>query len=366
VVPPSEAPLDLHIDTGVIVEKPVGGARRIDADGLLVAPGYVDLQINGGFGFDFTADPATIWQVGARLPELGVTTFLPTVISAPAEVPAAALDVLRGGAPDGYRGALPVGLHIEGPMISPDNCGTHPRRHLVPPSLERVEGWTREAGVAMVTLAPELPGALEVIARLAADGVVVSAGHSTATLQEAQAGFAAGITHGTHLLNAMPPLNHRSPGLAGALLASEQATAGVILDGIHVAPEMVRIVWNAMGPNRMIPVTDAMAGMGMPPGDYALGDLLVTVTDVDARNQEGGLAGSNLRMDQAVRNLVAFTGCSMEGAATAASLSPRRVLRLPPAGRGPGERADVVLLTEELDVVASVVAGEVAYGAGPG
>lgn len=354
---------DINLAGGVVVPDAPPGARTIAADGLLAAPGYVDLQINGGFGHDFTTDPGSIWDVGARLVELGVTTFLPTVISAPGDVPLAALEVLAAGPPPGYRGASAIGLHIEGPMISPENRGTHPRRHLVEPSLELVSGWTREAGVVMVTLAPELPGTAAVIQRLVGNGVVVSAGHSTANLAEARAGFEAGISHGTHLFNAMPPLHHQAPGLAGALLADRAATAGVILDGVHVAPEMVAVVWRVLGPDRMIPVTDAMAGMGMPPGDYPLGDVVVTVTRVDARNQDGGLAGSNLRMDQAVRNLVAFTGCSPAEAVHAAGTAARRVLRSSPAATNPGERADVVLLTPDLEVAATVVAGHVAYDA---
>lgn len=216
----------------------------------------------------------------------------------------------------------------------------------------------------MVTLAPELPGAIAVIESLVAWGVVVSAGHSAATLDQAEAGFAAGVTHGTHLFNAMAPPDHRAPGLAEALMMSQTATTGIILDGVHVAPDVVSTAWRAMGPNRMIPVTDAMAGLGVPPGDYPLGDVVVTVTGTDARNQQGGLAGSNLRMDRAVRNLMAFTGCSAADATYAAGNSARSVLGMSPVGTKPGERADLVVLTDDFEVAATVVGGEVVYVAG--
>jgi N-acetylglucosamine-6-phosphate deacetylase len=341
------------------------GATVIDATGLLLAPGFIDLQINGAFGHDFTADPATIWAVGAGLPRYGVTAFLPTVITSPLETVAAAQAVVGQGPPAGYRGAAALGLHLEGPFLNPAKRGAHNPAHLRLPDLAAVADWAPERGVRLVTLAPELPGALAVVQALVARGVVVSAGHSMATAEEAQAGFAAGITYGTHLFNAMPPLDHRAPGLPGALLADPARTTGLIVDGIHLHPATVALAWQAKGPARFNLVTDAMGALGMPPGQYRLGDWEVIVDGRSARLADGRLAGSVLSLDEAVRNLIAFTGCPLEAALAAVTTVPAAVLGLQ-GQRGqvaPGYAADLVLLTADLQVQATVIAGEVVYTA---
>jgi N-acetylglucosamine-6-phosphate deacetylase len=341
------------------------GAQVIDATGLLLAPGFIDLQINGAFGHDFTAHPATIWAVGADLPRYGVTAFLPTVITSPLETVAAAQAVLDQGPPAGYHGAAALGLHLEGPFLNPAKRGAHNPAHLRLPDRAAVADWTPERGVRLVTLAPELPGALPVVQTLIARGVVVSAGHSMATAEEAQAGFAAGITYGTHLFNAMPPLDHRAPGLPGALLADPARTTGLIVDGIHLHPATVAAAWQAKGPARFNLVTDAMGALGMPPGQYRLGDWEVIVDGRSARLADGRLAGSVLSLDEAVRNLITFTGCPLEAALASVTTVPAAVLGLQ-GERGqiaPGYAADLVLLTADLQVQATVIAGEVIYTA---
>ena len=190
-------------------------AQVIDATGLILAPGFIDLQINGAFGDDFTADPATIWRVAELLPRYGVTSFLPTIITSPPEKIAAGQKVVTEGRPDGFRGALPLGLHIEGPFLNPHKKGAHNPKYLRLPDVAAVKDWSPETGVSLVTLAPELPGALEVIVALSDRGVLVSEGHSMATYDQAEAGFDAGARYGTHLFNAMPALGHRDPGLPG-------------------------------------------------------------------------------------------------------------------------------------------------------
>jgi N-acetylglucosamine-6-phosphate deacetylase len=339
---------------------PPPGVQGMDTAGLTLAPGLIDLQINGGFGLDFTADPDSIWQVAARLPQHGVTAFLPTIISSPPEVAAQAQQVLAQGPPPGFAGALPLGLHLEGPFLNPAKRGAHNPAHLRLPDLRLVENWAPETGVRLVTLAPELPGALEVARALRKRGVVVSAGHSLATYEETVAGFEAGIAYGTHLFNAMPPLEHRAPGLAGALLADERPTFGLIADGIHVHPAVVALAWRAAGPRRLTLVTDAMAALGMPPGTYRLGDQQVRVGEASARLADGRLAGSVSSLDQAVRNLVAFTGCTPAEALATVTETPARLLGLSrERGRiAPGLRADFVLLDEGLQVKATVLGGE--------
>ncbi|HJR87693.1 MAG TPA: N-acetylglucosamine-6-phosphate deacetylase [Acidimicrobiia bacterium] len=288
--------------------------------------GFVDIQINGGFGHDFTGDPASIWLVGERLFEFGVEAFLPTIISSPPGTVEQALAVLAQGPPANYRGARPLGLHVEGPMLAPSRRGTHPEQYLRSPSLEVIEGWTAAEGVLMVTLAPELPGARSVVEALLSNGVVVALGHSAATYEEATAAFSWGITHVTHLFNAMPPLDHREPGPIGALFAQERVTAGLIVDGIHVHPATVAAAWRLLGPERLVLVTDAMAAAGLGDGTYSIGTVPVSVEGGRVVNAEGRLAGSSLVLDQAVRNLLAFTGCTESEAVAAATTNPLRVL----------------------------------------
>ena len=340
-------------------------AQVIDANGLLLTPGFIDLQFNGGFGQDFTADPTTIWTVAAQLPQYGVTAFLPTIITAPLEKSALGRRVVAEGRPGGFRGATPLGLHIEGPFLSPAKKGAHNPAYLRAPSLDAVRDWSPAGGVRLVTLAPELPGALPVIEALSGRGVLVSAGHSMATYEQAVAGFDAGVRYGTHLFNAMPSLLHRDPGLPGALLTDERVTVGLIADGIHTHPAMVKLVWQALGPRRLNLVTDAMAALGMPPGKHLLGDYEVDVDGVTCRLADGTLAGSILSMDEALRNLIALAGCALEQALQTITTTAARAIGLEHE-RGqiaPGFVADLALLSPDLRVRGAFVAGDLVYTA---
>lgn len=352
---------------GVEGVTPLAVAQEIDATGLLLVPGFIDLQINGAFGHDFTADPASIWAVAAGLPRYGVTAFLPTIVTSPPETSFTAQQVLAQGAPAGQDGALPLGLHLEGPFLNPDKRGAHNPAYLRLPDPGIVADWSPEQGVRLVTLAPELPGALEVVAALVARGVVVSAGHSLASYAQARAAFKAGATYGTHLFNTMPPLRHREPGLIGALLEEPGARVGLIPDGIHVHPAIVSLVWKATGPERLTLVSDAMAAMGMPPGRYQIGNLHVVVDETTSRLVDGTLAGSILTLDAALRNLIAFTGCTLGAALATITTTPAALLGLSQRrGRlAPGLTADMVLLTPDLHVSKTIVGGRVIYdGAG--
>jgi N-acetylglucosamine-6-phosphate deacetylase len=343
-------------------------AQVIDADGLLLTPGFIDLQFNGGFGQDFTADPTAIWPVAAQLPQYGVTAFLPTIITAPLEKSAAGRRIVTEGRPGGgtpplQRGATPLGLHIEGPFLNPTKKGAHNPNYLRLPTLDAIADWSPQSGVRLATLAPELHGALDVVEALSSRGVLVSAGHSMATYDQAVAGFDAGIRYGTHLFNAMPSLLHRDPGLPGALLTDERVTVGLIADGIHTHPAIVKLVWRALGPTRLNLVTDAMAALGMQPGQHLLGDYVVTVDGVTCRLADGTLAGSILSMDQALRNLVAFTFCALEEALQTITTTPARAIGLAHE-RGqiaPGYVADLVLLSPDLHVRGTVVDGVLVY-----
>jgi N-acetylglucosamine-6-phosphate deacetylase len=338
-------------------------AEMLDANGALIVPGFIDLQLNGAFGNDFTASPETIWRVAESLPRWGVTSFLPTIITSPPSQVGKAQEVLDGGPPAGWSGSIPLGLHCEGPFLNPQKKGAHNPKHLRMPALEAITGWSPQQHVRLVTLAPELPGALSVVEALVDRGVLVSSGHSMATYAQAQAAFAAGARYGTHLFNAMPPLEHREPGLPGALLTTPGQTAGIIPDGVHTHPAIVALTWQMKGSKRLNVVTDAMAALGMPPGRYMLGDQEVIVTERDARLPSGTLAGSVLTMDKALRLFFRYTGCSLAEALETMTSTPADLLGIGQE-RGrivPGAYADLVVLTQELHVALTMVEGKVAY-----
>jgi N-acetylglucosamine-6-phosphate deacetylase len=362
-----DGPQILAVGTADEISRPAG-ADEIDASGLILVPGFIDLQINGAFGHDFTADPASIWAVAAQLPRYGVTSFLPTIVTSPLETVAAAQEAVSRGSNYGPGGATPLGVHIEGPFLNPEKKGAHNPAYLRLPDPELVREWSSARGVRLVTLAPELPGALDLVAVLAKQGVVVSAGHSTATCREAEAGFDAGIRYGTHLFNAMPPLHHREPGLAGALLTDGRPVSGLITDGIHTHPSMIRLAWRALDGGSITLVTDAMAALGMAPGRHLLGDLDVVVDGQSARLLDGTLAGSIVSLDAALRNLIAYTGCSLAQALPAVTTTPAKVLGLGATlGRiAPRYLANLVLLTPDLQVQAAIAKGQIVYEQSPG
>ena len=318
------------------------------------------MQCNGAFGHDFTADPAAIWPVSARLARFGVTAYLPTVISSPLEnIDQARHVLLHDGRP--ATRARNLWAYTSKVLSSIHKKGAHNPAYIQPPDLAHVAGWSPEIGVRLVTLAPEMPGAIPVIRALAARGILVSAGHSMATYDEALAGIAAGIRYGTHLFNAMTPIGHRQPGLAIALLTSPEVVTGIIPDGIHVHPALIKLIWAAKGSAGLNLVSDAMAALGMPPGKYVLNDLEVTVSQTASRLAGGTLAGSILPLDQALRNLIAYTGCSLPEALATVTTTPARLLGIDhERGRiALGQIADLLLLTPDLQVHTTIAAGQI-------
>jgi N-acetylglucosamine-6-phosphate deacetylase len=341
--------------------------QRLEAAGLLVVPGFLDLQCNGAAGVDITAEPERLWEVAAALPRWGVTAWLPTIVTATADVRARALGAMRSGPPRGRTGseplATPLGLHFEGPFLAPERRGAHPAEHLraPDPSLVADEGWSRQSGVALVTLAPELSRALDVVGELIAAGVVVSAGHSSASAEQATTAIDAGVTAVTHLFNAMGPLHHRDPGLAGVALTDERVRVGAIADGLHLHPATVALAARALG-KRLCLVTDAVAALGMPAGRVPLGVLEAFATDDGVRLADGTLAGSDLSLDRAVHNLMAFAGVSLPAAVAAVTTSPAALLGLDDRGViRPGAVGDLVLLDPTGAVTATVVDGRIAF-----
>ena len=329
-------------------------------EAAIVAPGLIDLQVNGGFGVEVGPDPASIRRLAARLPETGVTAFLPTVVSGPAaDYPpiVAAFAAARSTA-----GARPLGLHLEGPFLAPQRPGAHRRAVIEAADDALFDLLLGAKGVRVVTLAPERPGAHARIRRLRERGIIVSLGHTDATAEEFVTGVDLGARMATHLFNAMSPFSHRAPGAIGAALTEPRITVGLIADGVHSHPLSLRLAVAAKGPERIALVSDMMAAAGMGPGSYTLAGQAVRVDASSARLADGTLAGSILTMDQAVRNMVAWTGNSPATALRMASEVPARVLGLSEFGRiVAGAFADLVLLDETLAPTATIVAGRIVW-----
>ena len=364
--PSGEATVDVLIAEGRVVSAGRGAVadadRVIDATGLIIAPGFIELQINGAFGHDFTTVPTSMWEVGRRLPEWGVTAFAPTIVSTELTVVDEARSVAAAGPPAGYRGAAALGLHVEGPFLAPSRAGAHDPGKLRLPSPGLVAGWSPATGVRIVTLAPELPDAVATVDALVASDVVVSAGHSEATFDEAMAGFAAGVTLVTHLFNAMSGFGHRDPGLAAATLAHPTVVAGLIADGHHVHAGAIRAATAALGPHRTVLVTDAIAATASDEIG-AIGAVPIASAEGAPRTATGVLAGSLLTLDTAVRRYVDLATVPQAQAIDAVTSTPASVLRLGDRGRiVAGAVGDVTLLDDDLRVVATIVAGDVLHG----
>ena len=339
----------------------------LDATGCSVLPGFVDLQVNGAVGVDFTSQPERVGEVAAFLVECGVTSFMPTVISSATSQVVAAVAAINAWSRENqssqtHIGARSLGVHLEGPFLNPARAGAHPVNRLREPSVAEVREWRRDDGYSMVTLAPELAHALDVIEVLVANDVAVCAGHTDAGPTEMNEAAAAGLRGVTHLFNAMTPMSARVPGPAGATLAGGTLIAGLIVDGLHVDPAMVRLAWQALGPGRLALVSDAISALGKGDGQYRVGDTHVIVEGNAARTADGTIAGSVLRFDDAVRNLMAFTGCELADASRSASRTPARLAQRKDIGRiEPGCTADIVLLDENNRVAATMVAGRVVF-----
>ncbi|NUR60504.1 MAG: N-acetylglucosamine-6-phosphate deacetylase [Catenulispora sp.] len=368
-------PATVVLDDGVVTEVLEGAAPDADialASGVL-SPGLVDIQTNGCFGVDFITATADDWRrVSAQLPSTGVTAFQPTYITAPLEVLFAGLERAGAVLPE-LPGAQAIGVHLEGPFLSPEKPGVHDPRYLVAPTPERVGAvlatLTADATrglVTMVTLAPELDGGPEAVRHLAKAGVRVSLGHTDALAEQVLAAADEGATLVTHIFNAQRPLNHREPGVPGAALYDSRFTCGLIADLHHVAPEICTLVWRA-APGRVALVTDAIAAAGMPPGEYELSGIRVFLDeDGVPRDAAGVIAGSALTLDRAVRNMIGI-GLDEASVLQAATRVPADALGRPDLGRiEPGARADLVWFSDAYHPLHTWAAGRSVFQAGSG
>lgn len=351
---------DLFVEGGRIVDGDAAQEKAtvVDLKGRILAPGYIDLQLNGGFGFDFTVNPETVPDVAKLLPQCGVTAFLPTIITSES-----AGYRRRGTLSQVSDGAEALGWHLEGPFISHDFSGMHPKQKITKESIvglsDVVEMYGTLDDVSMITLAPERVRDLSVVRQLVDQGVVVSVGHTAATEKEFRACVAAGASMVTHLFNAMRGLHHREPGVVGTVLADRSLHYGLIIDGHHVADTAVALAYSAH-PRGMVLVTDSMQAMGLPEGVYTLGGEQVSVKGGRAvLSGQNTLAGSTCTLDAAVRRLVKATGCDVTVALEAASLRPAEAIGVADR-KGKlevGYDADLIVLDDALNVQSCYVKG---------
>jgi N-acetylglucosamine-6-phosphate deacetylase len=335
---------------------------RISAVGLsgrgsgLAIPGLVDAQVNGYAGIDVaSAAPEALVELGEALLRDGVTAYLPTLITGAPDDMLAALRRIAALA-HGHAGAAIIGVHLEGPFLSRERAGAHRLEHLRSPDRGLLERLLEAGPVRMVTLAPELPGAEELIELCVRRGVVVSSGHSEASAAEAARGFAAGVTAVTHLFNAMPPIGGRAPGLAGAALAIDGVAIQLIADGVHVSDELIRVAFHA-APGRCSLVSDAVAAAGLGDGDYRLGAVEIAVRGGVARRADGTLAGSTGRLRDGLVRLGRL-GIDRLEAIAAVTARPAALLRASRFGvLGRGVTADVVVLDEQFALQRVVASG---------
>ena len=352
----------LRIEGGSVLEvgsgvPPPGGEDRHELGGRWLVPGFIDLHMHGGGGHaTLSDDPAEIRSAASFHGAHGTTRTLASIVSAPLDEMIAALEAIREAVPD------VIGSHLEGPFLNPARAGAHDSRHLLAPDPGTFERMLDATGgtLRVITLAPELPGGLELVRQAVAAGVVVAVGHSEADDAQASAAFDAGASLVTHLFNAMRPWHHRDPGLVGAALAHDDIVCELINDGIHLHDATAKIAFDAAGPGRIALVTDAIAATGAGDGQYRLGTAPVQVRDGAARLADGQtMAGSTLTMDVAFRRAVRELGVPIEEAVRASSTTPARVLGIADrvGSLEAGREADVLVLAEDLGLEAVMARG---------
>jgi len=346
-------------------------AQHYDLSGYFVVPGFIDVHVHGVDGADVlygTED--ALAKIAAGLPKYGVTAFCPTTVACSAAMLERTLESVRRLKEQPGAGAQVIGAHLESNFINPDYKGAQPADYLYRPSSQEAGPILREIlrsrqSVSIVTLAPELDGGLNLIRSLAETGIRVSLGHSGASFEIAEAAVDAGARHATHLFNRMPPLHHRDPGLAGAVLTRDEVAAEIVCDGVHVHSPMIQVAIAAKGPDRIMAITDGTAASGLGEGGVAsLGGRRICVRDGGAYLDDGTLAGSVATMDLVFRFLVRHVGLSLSAASRLCSTTPAAALALHDRGViVKGGVADLVVLDRELAVKQTYIGGRLAYSA---
>lgn len=363
-------PASLEIRDGHIVRVTLGKDEKgEDLKEAIVCPGLIETHIHGYGGIDVnSADVDNLLVLAQNLTQHGVTAFIPTVVTDSHEnlikicrTIAQAKSVQK----EAFRGAKILGINLEGPYLSHQRAGAQNPEWVRQPNWQEFsEYWeASHETIRIVTIAPELPGALDLISRLASLGICVAIGHTNATYEETRAAIAAGARRATHLFNAMPPIHHRKPGAVIACLESPEVYLEIIFDFIHIVEPMLGLIWKIAGPNRIVAITDAIAGAGLSNGTYRLGNLKIKVEEGIARLADGTLAGSTLCLDQAVRNVTTI-GIPFHHALAIASAVPAYSIGNPSLGRiYPGAPADLLVLSEDLQILRTYVDGVLCFTA---
>lgn len=339
---------------------------KIDAHGLYIAPGFIDMHVHGGNGHDILDGSAkAIREMAAFHARGGTTSFLATVSPAPRNLFEKTLSTINALTLRNTEGSQLLGGHLEGPYLNPKRSGAINPAYLREVNLEEMAELISicEGTLKMVTVAPELPGCMELIKMLVREGIVVAAGHSEATYEIALSSFKAGIRHAVHLFNASAPLHHREPGLVGAVLACKEISAEMIADGHHLHPSMLKLLHSIKGRRGLTLATDAISAAGMPDGEYYFNQRKVNMVNRKITLPDNSMAGSSLTMIDAVKNMINLAGIPLHEAIRMASLNPARVLGIESTkgALAPGMDADLVLMDTNLDVKLTMVAGEIIY-----
>lgn len=335
--------------------------QQIDCKGQRLIPGMIDVHIHGANGFDMMdGREESIQEVSRTCASTGCTSFLATSVSSTIEDLLAMIHSVKCVV--GHEvGAKIAGIHLEGPYLNPIRKGMQNEKYLRHPDIEEMKMIFKEADslIQMVTIAPELPGGMELISFLKEQGVIISIAHSDATYEEAKKAFEAGASHVTHCFNGMRPIHHRDPGIVVAAFEEEHVSLQAIVDHIHLHPAIIRLMHRSKGPEGMVLITDALQAMGMGDGDYLFGGHHVNVTDGVARLHDGALASSTVTMNEALRYTVE-TGISLTDAMQMASTTPARILDLQQKGAiSVGMDADLVLLDDDFQVQWTMIEGHI-------
>ena len=362
------------IENGTITRigqiNPAPGCENVlDAQGRIIAPGFIDIHIQGAGGADILdANPDALKAISQTCARFGTTGFLATTIFKPNQknqhLSIAAQYVGRN-----LGGANLLGIHLEGPFISPQKRGMVQPDCLASPSLQLLDKIldATNGRLKMMTIAPELPDCLPVIRRLVKAGIIASFGHSNATYEQTLDGFEAGISHVTHLFNAMPSIHHRSPGPLIAIFQTKQVTTQLIADGVHIHPAVLKLTFEILGPNRIIPITDGMQAMGLNDGKFIYNGLECESKNGTARYKDGTLIGTALGLSQLLARLMNFTNCPLDVAIKTVTENPAKLLGLEDkkGAIAPGKDADLVLLEPDCSVHTTIVAGKIVFQNAP-
>lgn len=334
-------------------------------------PGFIDVHIHGVNGADvMDATKEALDTMSSTLPKEGTTSFLATTMTQDTKEIEKALanvgEYLQGKQDTGK--AEIVGVHLEGPFVNPDKAGAQPLKHIMDPDLPLLKKWELLTNnmIKLVTLAPERPGGLEMVNYLSTHGIVASIGHSDATFEEVNKAIESGANHVTHLYNQMSGLHHREPGVVGSVFLRDELKAEIIVDGVHVRPEMVELAYKIKRKDGLLLITDSMRAKCLKNGEYDLGGQDVIVKDGKAVLADGTLAGSILKLGTALKNIITYTGCTLADAIEMASVNPAKQLNIfnRKGSLAIGKDADIVILDENLDVYMTFCRGELAFTKG--